>query len=349
LLATDERQQMTENEPAVLRGTGRDAAKVTPKLLGPMNYQVLTDDDVDSLLPMADAVASLESAFEQHAAGELAAPPRFGVDADGGSLVFTAGVTGGSDSAAGFRVYETFPDDGPGHEQLVASFDGETGAFEGVAVGYRIGAMRTGAIGGVAIDHLAREDATTLGILGSGAQARTQLEAATTVWEFDAVRVYSPTPDHREQFASEMSERLGVAIEATDGPEPVVRDADVLVCATRSTEPVFDSGWLRPGTHVNTLGPKLVNAHELDPAVAEQATVVATDSLAQVEGYDRPFFLAGTPAMDDLVELGDVVAGDQPGRTNLEDVTLFCSVGLAGTEVVLASEAFGRADEQAGE
>lgn len=310
-----------------------------------MNYRMLTDGDVASLLPMADAVALLESAFERHAAGELAAPPRFGVEADGGSLVFTAGATDGPDPAVGFRVYETFPGDGPDHQQLVASFDGETGAFEGVAVGHRIGAMRTGAIGGVAIDHLAREDATTLGVLGSGSQARTQLEAATAVRNFDDARVYSPTPEHRERFAEEMGERYGIAIEATDGPEPVVRDADVLVCTTRSTEPVFDAEWLQPGTHVNTLGPKFVDAHELDPAVAGRAAVVATDSLAQVESYDEPFFLTGMPAMDDLVELGNVVAGEHPGRTGPEEVTLFCSVGLAGTEVVLASEAFRRAGE----
>lgn len=310
-----------------------------------MDYQVLSDDEVESLLPMADAVEHLESAFEQHAAGELEAPPRFGVDADGGSLVFTAGVSGGPDPAAGFRVYETFPDDGPDHQQLVASFDGETGAFEGVAIGHRIGAMRTGAIGGVAIDHLAREDATHLGILGSGAQARTQLEAATAVRDFETVRVYSPTPDHREAFAVEMGAQCGVDIEAVDDPEPVVRGADVLVCATRATEPVFDPEWLQAGTHVTTLGPKFAGAHELDPAVAERAAVVATDSRAQVEGYDEPFFLAGTPAMDDLVELGDVVAANRQGRTAPEDVTLFCSVGLAGTEVVLASEAFRRASE----
>ena len=310
-----------------------------------MNYQVLTDDDIESLLPMADAVERLEWAFEQHAAGELETPPRFGVDADAGSLVFTAGVVGGSDPTAGFRVYETFPDDGAGHQQLVASFDGDTGAFEGVAIGNRIGTMRTGAIGGVAIDHLASEDATNLGILGSGSQARTQLEAATAVREFETVRVYSPTADHRKVFATEMSEGCGVDVESMDDPRPVVQNADVLVCATRSTEPVFDPDWLQTGTHVNTLGPKFAAAHELDPAVAERAAVIATDSRAQVEGYDEPFFLAGMPAMDDLVELGPVVAGDEQGRTAPEDVTLFCSVGLAGTEVVLASEAFERAQQ----
>jgi alanine dehydrogenase len=96
---------------------------------------------------------------------------------------------------------------------------------------------------------------------------------------------------------------------------------------------------LRPGTHVNTIGPKFEDTHELSPRVAEKSAIVATDSLAQVDAYPRPFFLAGTPARERMVELGEIVAGRRPGRTSPDDVTLFCSVGLAGTEVVLADAA----------
>lgn len=298
----------------------------------------LTDEEFDRRVPMERALGAVERAFYEHAGGTLTAPPRFSLDLDGGSLVFTAGAAT-KQGVMGFRVYETFPDS-PDDQQLVSAYDSQTGEFLGSVLGYRVGAVRTGAIGGIAIDRLAREDAATLGIIGSGRQARTQLEAATVVRAFERVRVYSPTPAHRERFAREMSEKLDLTIAAVETPEDAVRGADVLITATSSHEPVFDPEWLSSGVHVNSLGPKFAGASELDPDVAERADRIATDSFAQVEGYSRPFFLDRTDR-NRLIELSEVVGVEAVGRSETDEISLFCSVGLAGTEVVLAAEAFG--------
>jgi alanine dehydrogenase len=300
--------------------------------------QRLTDEEFDRRVSMAQAIDAIEGALCEHAAGTLESPPRFALDLDGGSLVFTAGAAT-RQGVMGYRVYETFPDS-PDDQQLVSVYDAETGAFCGSVLGYRVGAVRTGAIGGVAIDQMARADATTLGIIGSGRQARTQLEATAVVRAFERVRVYSPTPEHRERFADEMGDRLGLEIEAVETAADAVSEVDVLITATSSTKPVFDPEWLSPGTHVNTLGPKFAGTNELDPVIGSRADLVVTDSLAQVAGYSRPFFLNGTD-QDRLIELSALVDNEAGGRRDTDEITLFCSVGLAGTEVVLASEAFG--------
>lgn len=294
---------------------------------------VLDDSDVVTALSMADAVATIEDAFREQAAGTLVAPPRFEVDAGDGDLVFTAG-SALDRGVTGFRVYETFP----AHEdqtQLTAVFDTETGAFRCLHAGGAVAGFRTGSIGGVAVDHLARADAAVLGVLGSGPQARLQATAIDAVRDLDMVQVYSPTPDHRESYVDDVGDRVDATVAARDDPEPVVREADVLTVATDSAEPVLETGWVADGTHVNTLGPKTAGAHELPLDLLGRADVVATDSLAQVDAVDG-FYLQGVDR-EGLVELGDAVAGDLPGRID-DAVTVFCSVGLAGTEVALADE-----------
>ncbi|MFC7225973.1 hypothetical protein N0B31_01045 [Salinirubellus salinus] len=302
--------------------------------------RLLTDDDVAALEP-SEVVGAMERAVRLHATGELRAPPRWSVEAVGaggneppGDLVFTCGAT---PEAIGFRVYETLGS-GEGHTQLTAVWDGQNGRFRGLVEGHRLGVARTAGLNGVAIDHLARDDASVLGVLGTGPQARMGARVACAVREFDSARVFSPTREHRETFAERMAAKLGVPVEAHESAEPVVRESDVLYVATDARSPVFEPDWVRDGTHVCTLGPKFEGAHEVPLALADRASAVVTDSLAQVDGYADyrdPSFLAP----ERFVELGDVVSAEL-GR-DPADVTLFCSVGLAGTEVVLADRLLG--------
>lgn len=301
-------------------------------------YQVLTDVDFDARVPMETAVETIGDTLVSHGSGHLDAPSRFHLDADDGALVFTAGLDHESD-VMGFRVYETLPDS-PDDHQLVATWDAATGAFEGLIVGHRVGTVRTGAIGGVAVDALARQDATTLGLLGSGRQAATQLAAAAVVRDLDHVRVYSPTESHREAFAADQADELDVEVDAVSDAEAAVRGADIVIAATASRDPVFDPDWLADGVHVSTIGPKFTHAHELDPSVAADCDVIVTDSLAQLDDYQAPFFLEGTGHRERMRELGRVLTGQAVGRESSGERTLFCSVGLAGTEVALAHEAF---------
>ena len=299
-----------------------------------MSHRILTDEDVRDLVQPDRVVAAMRRAFEEYAAGTLEAPPRWSIEANDGSLVFTVGAATGPTNAVGYRVYETYPQTGPDHQQLVAVYDATSGAFEGLFVGHAVGRWRTGGIGGCAVDALAREDVRTLGLLGAGSQAETQLASVAAVRDFDEVRVYSPTRESRESFAREMDDRIDPPVDAVDAAESAVRGTDVLVCATTSTEPVFDADWLEPGSHVTSIGPKFEGSHELPLEVIDRADVVATDSLAQVDGYETAFVVSGANR-ERMVELTDVLDGERPAD---DDLTLFCSVGLAGTEVVLGRE-----------
>ena len=302
-------------------------------------YRILTDEDINRTLEIESVVNVIEQTLRARAEGALIAPPRFSVEADAGALVFTAGTETKYSHSIGFRVYDTFSDRSIDHQQLVVVFDSQTGNFRGLVVGKLIGALRTAAINAVAIKYMARPDAKKLGILGSGFQAGFHTQAATVVRHFQGAKIYSPTTSHREAFAAEMSRKTGIPIEATGSVEAVVRFADVLICATTSTSPIFDASWVAPGTHVNTIGPKFKGMSEVPYELAQKSQAIATDSLQQVDSYSKPFFLLETPERERMLDLSEIVAGKQKGRLSSDDVTLFCSVGLAGTEVVVADEA----------
>jgi alanine dehydrogenase len=273
--------------------------------------KVLFDNDVRSGLEAADAVRAARRALVDAYRGVLAAPPRVHADLGERGLVFTAGgYVGGP---VGFRVYGLWPGDS---DQAVLIWD-SNGRLAGCVVGSEIGARRTGALGGAAADALARANAATLGMVGSGVQAWTQLWAISAVRRLAGVRVFSPTRENREAFARRAEAELGLSAAACDTAEEAVADTDLVVLATRSERPVIEAGWIRPGSHVNTVGPKLASAHETPPELAESASAVVTDSPEQAAGYGEPFF---TPRA--LTHLGGVLTGDSPGRTSDDEITL---------------------------
>src|SRR5882724_314397 len=305
-------------------------------------FVVLNDADVNALARMPDLVPVVERCLQAKAHGRLIAPPRHSVAFDAGQLVFTIGGIAageeGADGIAGFRVYETFPGAGTARAQIVAVWDSGSGNLLGLVVGDSLGVLRTGAIGGVAIDRMARPDARTCGIIGSGAQAESQLLAAVAVRPgLLTIRIYSRNARNRESFAERMSARVGKTIQPVGAAHDAVAGADLVLCATDSGSPVIEKQWLARGTHVSTLGPKLVQCHELPRDIGDVADVAATDSPTQLNAYPAPHFLAGTPAGDGMLDLSDIVAGRASGRRSPTDITLFCSVGLAGTEVAVAN------------
>lgn len=305
---------------------------------------ILNDNDVDSLTNMTAAISSVRAAFVGPNAEKFVASPRNHVSFPGrGDLVFTTG--GIPEGPVGFRVYDTFSG-GSSSTQLIVVWNAVTGVLDGIVVGQRVGKMRNGAIGGLAIRAMSREDAKVVGVLGSGAQARTQLEAAATVRSLKEVRVFSRNANGRELFAREMTSGLGVNVHAVESARAAVEGAEIIICATKSIEPVFDANWVMPGAHVNTVGPKIAGAHELPLGVAAAATIIATDSITQVEAMSRPFFLEDTPMRARLAPLGDILDGVVVGRSGRDDITVFCLTGLAGTEVLIAADTIARAEDK---
>jgi alanine dehydrogenase len=292
--------------------------------------KVLLDDDVRARLDPTIAVDAARRALVDAYRGALSAPPRLRADVGDNALVFTAG--GYSEGPVGFRVYGLWPGDA---DQAVLVWDGQ-GRLKGCVLGGELGARRTGALGGVAVDSLARSDATVVGIVGSGPQAWAQLWALSLVRPPSKVRVFSPTRENREAFTRRAVAELGVAAVSSETAEEAVRNADIVILATRSGQPVVDAAWIGPGAHVTTVGPKLEGGSETPPELAEAAVVVVSDSPEQAAAYGEPFFTSR-----ELTHLGAVVAGERPGRTSEDDVTLYCSVGLAGSEVVLADALLG--------
>jgi len=302
---------------------------------GPMAI-ILDDGDLEDLPVMRLAIEAIEEAMLARSAGDLVSPPRHNVSFAGkGDLIFTIGGTLDDASIAGFRVYDTFT--GPRHEQIAAVWSMETAELLGLIIGTRLGEVRTGAIGGIAIRHMSSPDARTVGIIGSGQQARTQLEAAALVRDLAHVRVYSRSERRRHVFAMEMEQRLGISVEAVDTPRRAVNEADIVICATTSLTPVIEAGWLKPGVHLNTVGPKTVDEHELGLDVGAAADLIATDSPEQVRAYKAPFFLHGSPSAERLVDLAAIVSGKVAVRRTPDQTTLFCSAGLSGTEVLVAA------------
>ncbi|WP_304459480.1 ornithine cyclodeaminase family protein [Alicyclobacillus sendaiensis] len=301
--------------------------------------RLIQDAEVRSLIDMATAISVMERAFTMHARGELHAPPRFHVENDRVRLVFTAGAVDGDDGCMGFRVYPALGVDTPEGQQLVAVYSRD-GVLEGIVLGDALGQMRTGAIGGVAVKYMARRDARVLAVIGTGRQAETQLEAAVQVRHFEEIRVYSRHAEKRMAFVGRMSKRLGRDIVESDRVERCVRGADVVICATNSRTPVFDPTMLASDVHINTVGPKWVGAHEIPRETVQTATRLVTDSIAQMTGYSEPHI--STIATKPVIELGELLATQSCVAPDRLGITVFFSVGLAGTEMLLAREVLRR-------
>ncbi len=292
---------------------------------------LFSDDDVAAAVDAPLTVAAMRDALLAAYAGRLIAPPRASAPLDGGRMVLTAGHLTGQ--WYGFRSYDTFghPESG----QLVVLHDATTGAVRAIAVGEELGSRRTGGLGGVAVDALARAGAATVGVVGSGRQAWTQVWAAAAVRPLREVTVYSRSAARRETFAARVRAELDVPARAVGSATAAVRDRDVVVLATTSTAPVLDAADLAPGTHVNTVGFKQTDRHEFGTDLLDAADLLVTDSPGQAAAYVPPMLAAVEPYAGRLRDLGAVLAGAVPGRTTADQISVFCSTGLAGTEVFL--------------
>jgi len=291
---------------------------------------ILYDDDIRSRLDARDAVRWMGEAIDANYCGDLVAPPRVHADLGDGRIVFTTGRLRGS--WFGYRSYDTFPAE-PG-SQLVAVHDESSGEMRAIAIGNELGPRRTGAIGAVAAEALSSPTATDAAIIGTGTQALTQLWALSTVRDLSQVWVFSRDPARREAFAQLAQRLYGVVCHAAPTARDAVDGAQIVVLATNSPTPVIDARWLEPDAYVTTLGPKQQGRAEFGRDLPAVATLVVTDSLSQMDAYDPPNVLVGTPHHERIASLGALRAGDV-ARPEPGSITLFCSVGLAGTEAFL--------------
>ena len=306
----------------------------------------LTSDEVDDLAEPADYVAAVRDGYREIGEGAPAEPrTKLANDDPPGMLTTYAavlpetGAMGGYTYAAGFGAGDAW--------FMTPVFDADSGEPLAVVDGASMNPFKTGAAGAVAVDALAREDATEVAVIGSGAQARGQLRTTATVRRFEAVRVFSPTPEHRESFAAEFDDRLDANVRAVASASEAVAGADVVITATTASDPVLDDADVEPGTHVTAMGQYDPDKNELPPELVGRATYVP--DLAARAPRDAGSFIAAREAglVDDpvAVELGDVVAGTHPGRTSAEEVTVFDSGGTGIETVAAAHMLYERAGE----
>jgi len=200
-------------------------------------------------------------------------------------------------------------------------------------------AVRTGAASGVATKYLARDETPICTIFGAGVQARKQLEAIALVRKLKKVNVIDIAAESRERFASEMSELLGVRVAGTEDVEGAVREADIVVTASSSHDPVFDGDWLKPGTHVNNIGSHSPDARELDTKTVQRSRFVADlkqANLAEAGDILIPIAEGAVTADHIYASLGEIVIGEKPGRQNPDEITVFKSCGLAIQDIATA-------------
>ncbi|MBI2888081.1 MAG: ornithine cyclodeaminase family protein [Chloroflexi bacterium] len=303
----------------------------------------LREADVQQLLTMEEALVAIEESFRLQGLGQAVNRPRQRLRTGDSVLMIMPAVIGGGVKVAGWKSYGSAAG---GHMRVfLFSTDGE---FQAIIEGNRLGQMRTGAASGVATKYLARAGAATVGIYGSGFQARTQLEAVCAVRPVRSAKVYSRSPEKRSAFASAMSQRLGVEVSPVERPEEAARGCDIVITITNAAEPVLQGQWLEPGTHVNAAGGNSLLRAELDPEAVGRAAVITADAVDQARLECADLLRAverGVINWEQVEELGKVVCGHRRGRTAEDQITLFESHGLALWDVAAAAAVYRRARE----
>ena len=307
----------------------------------------LSSAEVDDLAEPADYVAAVRDAYHQIGAGAPAEPRTKLRNRDPPGMLTTyaavlpeTGAMGGYTYSAGFGAEDAW--------FMTPLFDTESGEPLALLDGASMNPFKTGAAGAVAVDALARDDATEVAVIGSGAQARGQLVTTATVRDFEAVRVFSPTAENREAFADEFADRLDADVSAVASAGEALAGADVVVTATTASGPVIDDAAVEPGTHVTAMGQYDPEKNELPPELVARATYIP--DLRARATQDAGSFLAAVEAglIDEdhvAAELGEVVAGTRPGRTSEDEVTLFDSGGSGIETVAAAHMLYERASE----
>jgi alanine dehydrogenase len=306
---------------------------------------LLTEGDVKSILTMPMALELVEVSFRRLAEGTAVCHPRRRLRMAKGIMNYMAA----SDWAGGYMGLKIYTVSPSGVRFVVPLFDAGSGQMCALVEADYLGQMRTGAASGIATRVMARRDARTAGIIGTGLQARTQLEAVALARELEVIRAFGRDAARREKFARDITARLGVPTVAVSSAEEAVRGSDIVITATTASQPVVEGRWLASGMHINAIGSNFAEKQELDAEAVGRSDVTAADSVEQSKIEAGDFIQAfGTDSSRwaAVRELADIVAGKAPGRTNQNQITLFKSNGIAIEDVVVAGRVYEIAREK---
>ncbi len=300
----------------------------------------------------AEAVACIEQAFAALATQEVVMPPilRLDIHAHNGEVDVKTAYVPGVDSFA-IKISPGFFDNPklglPSVNGLMVLFSARTGLVEALLLdnGY-LTDVRTAAAGAVAAKYLARAGASSAGIVGAGVQARLQLEALTLVRPLERAVIWGRRPEAAQAAARELTEALGIPVTAVASVREAVAEADIVVTATPSREPLVVAEWLSPGQHITAMGSDAGHKNELAPAVLARANRYVCDRRAQCELLGELHHAIDAGAVDAAMactELGEVVAGRAPGRSDDAEITVCDLTGTGVQDTAIATLAYARA------
>jgi alanine dehydrogenase len=287
----------------------------------------LNEEDVKQLLPMKACVDRMRQAFEEMRAGRTHNQPRRRLILETGSVLHQMAGSWGNYFVT--KIYSSNRKYGV-LQMINLLYDAETGKPLAYLEANNLGMIRTGAASGYATDLLAASDASVVGVIGSGWQARGQVEAMRDVRPIKEIRVWSRKPENAKRFAEEFHCR------AVESAEEAVRDAPIVVTATSSKDPVIEAAWIKPGTLINAMGSNVANRREIPAELMQAPNRVVVDDLEQAKIEAGDIILAGSWA--NVEELKDVQRGHDPAR-----VTIFESLGIAVEDAAAAGYVYEQA------
>ena len=305
---------------------------------------VLREMHVRALLSMRDTLMVLEDAFKDQAEGMALNQPRDRLMCTNGVLNILAAAAPAF-GVMGMKAYTAFRE---GVRFVVMLFSSQDGRLLALLEADWLGAMRTGGATALATKYLAREDATSVGLIGAGNQAVTQLMGVCAVRPITSAYVYCRQQEACEIFCHEMARLLHIEVIPAPSARDAVEAADILITATTAWEPVFQGEWIRPGCHINAIGSNWPQRREIDSLTLQRCALIVTDSLEQAQVEAGDLIIPADEGIFDwemVHELADVISEPAPLRAP-SDITLYKSLGIALEDVATAAHVYRLAIQQ---
>ena len=306
----------------------------------------ISEAEVRQLLTMSMALEAVEEISRKQATGEVIVHPRRRFELPSGGFFHYMAA---ADFTAGFLAMKQYTFVRGKIRFLVPLYEIASGDLVAMIEADYMGQLRTGAASGVATKYLARRDASAAAIIGTGGQAKTQLEAIAAVRKLSSARVYGRNADRRKRFAEEMSKKISVPVEPANSSSDAARGAHIVCTATTATQPVLSGADLTSGMHINAIGANHAHKRELDDEAVASADVIVVDSIDQSRQEAGDLIIAfkgDETCWTGVKKLSDVVAGKISGRTSNTEVTLFKSNGIASWDLAVAMRVYAQAKEK---
>ena len=306
----------------------------------------ISEAEVQQVLTMPMALEAVEEISRKQASGEVLVHPRRRFELPSGGFFHYMAA---ADFSAGFLAMKQYTFVRGKIRFLVPLYEIASGDLVAMIEADYMGQLRTGAASGVATKYLARRDASVAAIIGTGGQAKTQLEAVAAVRKLKSARAYGRNEERRKQFCEEMSSRIGVPVEPANSSSHAAQGAHILCTATTASHPVVGGADLASGLHINAIGANHAHKRELDDDAVAGADVIVVDSIEQSrqEAGDLIIAFRGDEiCWTGVKKLSDLVAGKVSGRTSDSEVTLFKSNGIASWDLAVAMRVYAQAREK---